>query len=683
MTTLGTEERFQRFVESTPEVSRRSVLKWATAGAGAAAFGPMLSRLQAYAAPPVGPRDGILVLIQMSGGNDGLNTVIPIGDARYHSLRPNIAIAPDSALHIGSGMALHPALSQVKHLYDRGQVAIVRGVGYQPPDLSHFTSMGIWMNGWGGAPQSPSTGWAGRIMDGFPNAASEGLYGATVGSSVPPHLAGAVSRASGLPLNIGGAFGIDRSDISDRRMFDALASFGDAGTGLGPWGDLLAVTDNRLMDLTQKIQPAYQGAQPSGYLERQLVLCARLINANLGIRMLNTEFGSFDTHTDQPSNQAALFADLDAGIASFFRALNPAWADRVVIMTFSEFGRRPESNDGAGTDHGTANAVFLIGGRVNGGLHGVQPSLSASGLDQYGNLVPNVDFRSVYGTIGTTWFGAPQSRVVGANFAHLDLFRAGPGTLTPPPASTGGSGPGYWVATAAGAIAAVGHAGKKPSLHALAKPIVGGDATPAGHGFWLVASDGGIFSFGDAGFHGSTGAKHLNRPIVGMASTRSGKGYWLVASDGGIFSFGDATYRGSTGALRLNRPIVGMAATPSGHGYWLVASDGGMFSFGDAGFHGSTGAMHLNRPIVAMTSTRSGKGYWLLADDGGIFSFGDARFHGSGQGGLPAPARAIHRSPGGNGYWILASDGTVRPFGDAPHYGNAVAPNAVALLPAK
>jgi hypothetical protein len=124
----------------------------------------------------------------------------------------------------------------------------------------------------------------------------------------------------------------------------------------------------------------------------------------------------------------------------------------------------------------------------------------------------------------------------------------------------------------------------------------------AGNGYWLVASDGGIFSFGDASFHGSTGAVALNRPIVGMAATPSGNGYWLVASDGGIFSFGDAVFHGSTGAMRLNMPIVGMASTSSGNGYWFVASDGGIFSFGDAVFHGSTGAMRLNKPIVGMAA---------------------------------------------------------------------------------
>jgi hypothetical protein len=206
---------------------------------------------------------------------------------------------------------------------------------------------------------------------------------------------------------------------------------------------------------------------------------------------------------------------------------------------------------------------------------------------------------------------------------------------------------------------------------ALRAPIVGMESTPTGHGYWLVASDGGVFCFGDARFHGSTGAIHLNRPIVGIASTASGDGYWLVASDGGIFSFGDAQFHGSTGHMRLNRPIVGIATTHSGNGYWLVASDGGIFSFGDARFHGSTGAMKLNRPIVGIATSHTGKGYWLVASDGGIFSFGNAHFLGStGNIRLNQPIVDMAVSLKGKGYWLVASDGGVFSFGDAPFLGS-------------
>jgi len=155
-------------------------------------------------------------------------------------------------------------------------------------------------------------------------------------------------------------------------------------------------------------------------------------------------------------------------------------------------------------------------------------------------------------------------------------------------------------------------------------------------------------------------------PVVGMAPTPDGGGYWLVASDGGIFAFGDAGFHGSTGALHLNMPVVGMAPTPDGGGYWLVASDGGIFAFGDAAFHGSTGALHLAQPIVGMAPTPDGGGYWLVASDGGIFAFGDAAFHGStGADPSPDPAEKVVSSATGNGYWIVDQNGTVDPFGDA------------------
>ena len=157
-------------------------------------------------------------------------------------------------------------------------------------------------------------------------------------------------------------------------------------------------------------------------------------------------------------------------------------------------------------------------------------------------------------------------------------------------------------------------------------------------GYWTTASDGGVFSFGQLGYHGSTGGIRLERPVVGMAATVSSHGYWLVASDGGVFSFGDAVFHGSTGGVRLDKPIVGMAATPDGGGYWLVASDGGVFTFGDAGFFGSTGGLALHAPIVGMTATPDGGGYWLVASDGGVFTFGDAGFFGSTGGrGSPGP----------------------------------------------
>ena len=412
-------------------LDRRRFLQLMGAGAGAAAVaGPLLSALEAFAAPPVGATEGILVLIMLEGGNDGLNTVVPTGESRYYQLRPGLAIPANRALPIGTGVGLHPSLVKLKARFDQGDVAVVQGVGYPNPDLSHFTSMGIWMNGWaGGSQPGGPTGWIGRYLDGLPNAASESLYGAVIGTSVPLHMIGSVARASGLPQDIGGAFGIDRRDPNDVRMFDAVGAFSGGATGLGQWGDLAAKVEHDTLDLSQKIQPAYAGTFPDTNLGRQLVLTARLVNANLGVRVFSTSIGGFDTHSDEPGGHAQNLTEIDDAIEALFSTLSPTWRNRVTVMTFSEFGRRPERNDTVGTDHGTAAPLFLVGPRVKGGIYGA-PSLTTS-LDTNGNLKYHTDFRQVYATVLDTWLGADSRQVLGYTFPNLGLFDGGPGSGTP------------------------------------------------------------------------------------------------------------------------------------------------------------------------------------------------------------------------------------------------------------
>ncbi len=424
-------------------MTRRRFLQLTGAGAGlaagASALGPMLNQMRAFAAPPIGPTDGVLVLLMLEGGNDGLNMVIPRGVGKYYDLRPHISIPAGQVLPLNASTGLHPNLTRIKSLYDQGKVAVVQGVGYRPADLSHFTSMGIWMNGWGGGSQPGGpTGWIGRYLDGLPNAANESLLGVVMGSSVPLHMVGAVARASGLPQDISGAFGVNRTQAEDGRMFDAISAFGSGPTQLGPWGDLIAKTERNTLDLSQRIQPAYQGTLPTSDLGQKLVLCARLINANLGIRVLSTNIGGFDTHSDQPTTQAALMTDMNASIGAFYDALSATFRSRVTLMTFSEFGRRPEDNDTSGTDHGTAAPHFVIGDGVNGGLYGAAPSLSQ--LDPNGNLVNSVDFRQLYATVLDKWLKADSQQVLGYNFGHLGIFnQAGPGGTTG--AGTGGGTP--------------------------------------------------------------------------------------------------------------------------------------------------------------------------------------------------------------------------------------------------
>jgi uncharacterized protein (DUF1501 family) len=410
--------------ETPSGLTRRRFLQAGIAGAGAAVVlaNPWRRGLSglatAAAATPLNAGDGILVLIMLGGGNDGLNTVIPIGDGAYYSSRPTLAIPAAQALPLAPGWGLHPSLVHLKTRWDAGHVAIVQGVGYPNPNLSHFDSMDTWMRGTTTAPAANPTGWLGRWLDGLTSPA--GLKAVAIDTSCPLYLAGATTQAVALPTALDGAFGADRSDPSDGRMFDAISLLGQGPSGLGPWGDALAANGTKTMALGATIAPEYQPALPPGDLTPQLVLAARLINANLGVQVIGTGFGSFDTHTTEAGFHAAQLSELDTAVQAFYDTLSPAWAGWVTVMTFSEFGRRVDCNDSAGTDHGTASCQFVIGSGVQGGLAGRAPSLTA--LDPDGNLIMTTDFRTVYATVLDHCLHANPATILGGDFGTLPLF---------------------------------------------------------------------------------------------------------------------------------------------------------------------------------------------------------------------------------------------------------------------
>jgi uncharacterized protein (DUF1501 family) len=642
--------------------TRRRFLQYSAMGAGAVAVTPYLSRLQAFAATPVADNQGILVTINLAGGNDGLNTVVPIGNSAYNALRPTLKIA--NPLSVGGGLGLHPSFVKLKARYDQGKVAIVRGVGYNPADLSHFTSTDIWTQGWGGSGVGPTTGWVGRFLDHLPNTAHESLYGVSLHGNVNHHLIGATSHASSLPLSINDAFGIDRTDASDARMYDALQGFETGASGLGALGDFYDTSAGELMHLTQRIRPAYGFTAPNTNIGAQLALAAHLINANLGIRVIDCSIDGFDTHSDQTSWHATLLSRLDTAIDTFYKALSTRWRGQVALMTWSEFGRRPEENGDVGTDHGTAAPLFVIGDHVKGGLHGAQPSLTD--LDDDGNLKRQVDFRQVYASVLHTWLGADDAAILGHSYTEPALFSGPPAA---PRSTYDKASWGYWMASPTGALHAFGGARKFGSVTAAA-PVAAGVSTKTRLGLWLCTTKGHVYTFGDAHNHGGASKLHLNKPIVAMAATPSGGGYWLCAADGGIFSYGDAHFYGSTGNIRLQKPIVGMTASPTGKGYWFCAADGGIFAYGDAKYHGSTGGMHLTVPIVGMAASPTGKGYWLVAANGAVYAFGDAKGHGSGSH-FASTVCGIAPTLTGSGYWIADHAGTALSFGDAPVLGSS------------
>jgi uncharacterized protein (DUF1501 family) len=418
------------FPGSNLGLNRRRFLQLSAAGAGGLAMSPMLSHLEAFAAPALGPHDPILVLVEMDGGNDGLNMVCPTGQGAYYDKRPVIAVPENQALPLNTKSGLHPQLDRMKWRFDGDKVAVIRGVGYKPPDFSHFSSMAYWMQGWGGVNQSYPTGWVGRWADGLANSDKESLYQVVLDQSVPLHLMGKKNQASGLPLYIGGAFGIDRDDSHEKRMLQTLSNFAASGqSGLGAWGDEIADTGKTLVKITGQIQPAYAGEFPDDYFSRQMVLAARLINVNLGVRVISTRIGGFDTHSGQGGtngDHADLMRSLDDGIHRFFTNLDKAWKRQVIVMTFSEFGRRPEENADEGTDHGSSGVVFLVGDLVNGGLYGTQPLMSNSNLVDYGNLKSYVDFRSVYATVLRKFMRADDKQILGKQYELLDCIKSAP-----------------------------------------------------------------------------------------------------------------------------------------------------------------------------------------------------------------------------------------------------------------
>lgn len=382
----------------------------------------------AWAAGPIGPNDGILVMICMYGGNDGLNTVVPITDGNYRTMHGSLAIPAAQTLPIDATTGLNPALTELKKFWDQGKLAIVEGLGYANPDLSHFNSMAYWMSG--RPNQIPSSGWIGRWLDGYLDATKDLYAAAEIGWSVPLHLAGAVQRGTVVPTSKP-SFGAGTSD-REQRVYRSIRRMRSAA--YGPWHGAVADSLVDQLDLAKTLNPIIPASDQLSTSEivAKLEIAARLINANLGFRVLSVGWGDFDSHAGQPDMHTARMRELNAGIARFFQLLNAAFSTRVTLMTFSEFGRTPWDNDGAGTDHGTSAPHFVIGQNVRGGRYGQRPSLS--GLERWDRMRHHVDYRSYYASLIDGWLGGGSSTVLGGSFENLRLFRYGPG-------KSGGGGP--------------------------------------------------------------------------------------------------------------------------------------------------------------------------------------------------------------------------------------------------
>lgn len=386
----------------------------------------------------------IFVVIQLGGGNDGLNTLIPYTDSRYAGLRPNLGFK-ESELKDDQGQStiisgqfgLHPALGEIKGLYDSGKVAIVLGVGYPNPNLSHFLSMDIWhtANTNGGQGE----GWLGRYAD-ISLIGKSGLSAVSVGGALPKTFFADKVVIPSITSFAAYDYLTDTKYSGDRA--NQLATFEKNYARSFPADTALATLDTTGLDAVKgaaQVQAAtatYNSpiAYPNNPLAAGLKMAAQLITTVPEADLLYVQMGGFDNHSAQIATQngqlnklagdhSTLLGYFSESIKAFYDDMaQHGLADNVVMMQWSEFGRRPNENASAGTDHGTSSVLFVIGDPVRGGLYGQQPSLAATDLDSAGNLKFNVDFRAVYATVLDRWLGADSQAILGAQYENVGFM---------------------------------------------------------------------------------------------------------------------------------------------------------------------------------------------------------------------------------------------------------------------
>jgi uncharacterized protein (DUF1501 family) len=369
-------------------------------------------------------KDPILVVIQLTGGNDYLNTLIPYGDPLYYDNRSNVGIPQDQVLPIDDHFGFNPAAGPIKDLYDQGKVAIINGVGYPNPNRSHFRSMDIWHTC---EPDKVGTeGWLGRVIRDLDPKSENVLTGVNFGRGLPRSLA-----LSGVPVasvavleSYGVLTGIsgepERSEALDvfARMYAPTMGSGPVMEYLGQTGlDALKGADI-LKTAPEKYKSGIEYANsPIG---RNLEGIAKVLTADLGTRIFYTQHGGYDTHANQGPAHPKLWSELSQAVTDFYADLKEHdTADNVLMFVFTEFGRRVKDN-GSGTDHGSGGLALAIGDPVKGGMYSEYPSLKAEDLLE-GDLHFNMDYRGVYGTMVEKWLGLDANSVVGGNFEQLDF----------------------------------------------------------------------------------------------------------------------------------------------------------------------------------------------------------------------------------------------------------------------
>ncbi len=404
-------------------ITRRQFLKATGAGAiGAAAMSLSIEEIaNAAITRPLPLGTPILVVVTLYGGNDGLNTVVPVNDPIYQSLRPGIAYKPENVLPLGENLYLNGSMSGMHSLWNKNQVAIVRGVGYPNSDRSHFSSMAIWQSAIIGAAK---TGWLGRWVE---SQAEDPFLAISLGSILPPLLAGSKRSGSVLPL---GGLQVPSGSLASDCIKLAIESRSD-----NLLQAMAAKTMRNLFTVSSDITPILKSPAPAApdlptaiggnaggdtNLSQQLDIVAKLVAAGAPTRVWSVSLGGFDTHADEKGSQAILLGVVSQGISKFMsqmRATNRA--KDVVVLVYSEFGRRVRGNASDGTDHGTSGPVFLLGERVKGGFYGEQPSLNNLKND---DLAVTTDFRDIYASVLEKVLSTPAEKILGNWKGRTPLF---------------------------------------------------------------------------------------------------------------------------------------------------------------------------------------------------------------------------------------------------------------------
>lgn len=396
----------------------------------ASALSPRAVMEAAAAQAAQAPDAPILVSLYLDGGNDGLNTLVPLRDPRYRELRPRVGIAPETTIPLrdSTDFGWHPALRNLATLYDGGKVAVLPSVDFQDADQSHFNSVGYWRTGIVGAARD-DTGWLGRTIDAI-GVADNPLQAISVSWGLDP-----VLRSRSAPVGTvhdPGGFGFWIPGVWGEEAF--TRPYRDVSRGARSGGLHAAQSAYRnafdMVDMLRPLRtddehplPPVPVPYPDSDLGTRLRNLARMLGAGFGTRIAALSTSGYDTHDDQVDDHPALLGDLADSLWAFQADLEArGLADRVLTLVWSEFGRRPKDNDGNGTDHGAGGLVLLVGNRANGGIRTEFPGLAR--LDEDDNLLVTTEFRTVYASLLEGWLGVEAARILPRiDAARLPLVR--------------------------------------------------------------------------------------------------------------------------------------------------------------------------------------------------------------------------------------------------------------------